>query len=539
MEGLNKKEAIKLYQKHIGSPCKLWFKEDPLKIVKASGQYMYDDQNNKFLDCINNVCHVGHCNPRVVKAGADQMAVLNTNSRFLYDQMVLYAQRLTQTLPDKLNTCFFVNSGSEANDLALRLVHRHTGSSDMVILDHAYHGHTSSVIDISPYKFAKPTMDGKKEWIHVAPVPDTYRGKYRDVAVAGVKYANEVKKVIKRAEANGRKIGGFILESMQSCGGQIIYPPGYMREAFSHVKEAGGLTICDEVQVGFGRVGTHFWAFQTQGDDIVPDIVTMGKPMGNGHPIAAVITTKEIADSLGRGKHQYFNTYGGNPVSCAIGMAVLDVIRDDKLQEHATRTGNLLMNKVRDLAKKYPLIGDVRGWGMFLGIELVQDRSTKMPATAEAEYTIKRLREMHILFSSEGPFENILKFKPPMVFDEGNVNDLIKALTVIFSELKKKGPLKIPSNHFLNQPIWQARMKGLDIEEDEENGSKNEGRGGGGVKRKASVGTPETSSSGVESPLVLSDDETENTSMMDRKKKMKLTVEKEEEEEEIDQNEMD
>nr|XP_054773796.1 5-phosphohydroxy-L-lysine phospho-lyase-like [Lytechinus pictus] len=459
------------------------------------------------------------------------MSVLNTNSRFLYDQMVLYAKRLTQTLPDKLNTCFFTNSGSEANDLALRLVHRHTGSSDMVILDHAYHGHTVSVIDISPYKFDKPSMDGKKEWIHVAPVPDTYRGKYRDVTDAGEKYANEVKKVISRAQANGRKIGGFILESMQSCGGQIIYPPGYMREAFRHVKEAGGLTICDEVQVGFGRVGTHFWAFQTQGDDIVPDIVTMGKPMGNGHPIAAVITTKEIADSLGKGNHQYFNTYGGNPVSCSIGLAVLDVIRDDKLQAHATRTGNLLMKKVRELAKRYPIVGDVRGWGMFCGIELVQDRKTKMPATAEAAYTIERLREMHILFSSEGPFENILKFKPPMVFDEGNVDDLVKALTTVFSELEKKGPLKISASHHLNKPEWQSKMLGLDdIKEDEENGSVN---GGGGVKRKAPMLSPETSSSGVESPLVISDEETENAPAMSTKK-MKFTTEEEDEEDEED-----
>ncbi|XP_071493176.1 5-phosphohydroxy-L-lysine phospho-lyase-like [Diadema antillarum] len=557
METCDKKRTIEMRKEYIGSPCKLWFKENPLKIVRAKGQYMYDETGQRYLDCINNVAHVGHSHPRVVQAAAEQMAVLNTNSRFLHDNMVMYAKRITETLPEKLSVCFFVNSGSEANDLALRLVRRHTGRHDIAILDHAYHGHLTSLIDISPYKYNKPTMEGKKDWVHVAPVPDTYRGKYRDVRNAGKQYANEVKKVIQRAEAKGRQVAAFILESMQSCGGQIIYPPGYMREAFRHVREAGGLVICDEVQVGFGRVGSHFWAFQTQGEDIVPDIVTMGKPMGNGHPIAAVVTTREIADSLGRGSHQYFNTYGGNPVSCAIGLAILDVIRDEKLQEHATRIGDRLVRRLRELGERFDIIGDVRGWGLFIGIELVQNRNTKMPATAEATYTITRLRDMNILFSSEGPFENILKFKPPMVFNEDDVAELINSLAIIFAELKKRGPLALPNGHHLNTPVWQARMMGLDdaAGEDAEAVAKevssspapsssfkrkitslpssphtSSGWGSSGDVSEGSAGSPETG----RTPVILSEEEAEDDALSHKAKKMKMTIQEEQEEEMMD-----
>merc|ERR1712126_319837 len=352
---ISKEETVSLRKKHIGPSCKLFFRQDPLKIVRGEGVYLYDENGEAYLDCINNVAHVGHCHPRVVQAGQQQMAVLNTNSRFLHDNLVLYAERLTSTLPGNLSVAFLVNSGSEANDLALRLAHQHTGNKDVITLDHAYHGHVLSLIDISPYKFNKPGGTGCPEHTWVAPVPDVYRGIHRQTDHPGEDmgklYAQEVDSIIANLAEKGRKPSVFIAESLQSCGGQIVYPDNYLKEVYKSVRAAGGIVIADEVQVGFGRVGSHMWAFETYGEDLVPDIVTLGKPMGNGHPIAAVITTPEIAASFAATGIEYFNTYGGNPVSCAIGNAVLDVIEKEKLMEHATKVGNAL------------LIGAKKAWG--------------------------------------------------------------------------------------------------------------------------------------------------------------------------------
>jgi len=281
-----KARTVELRKKHIAPSCALFYKQEPLKIVRAEAQYMYDEDGRRYLDCINNVCHVGHCHPAVVRAGQQQMAVLNTNSRFLHDNLTEYAARLTRTLPAKLSVAFLVNSGSEANDLALRLAHQHTGNRDVITLDHAYHGHVTSLIDISPYKFDKPGGSGCPEYTWVAPVPDVYRGKHRQSQQSNEDmaklYVEEVQAIIhKMKEQTGRKPSAFIAESLQSCGGQIIFPDSYLREVYKLIRAQGGVTIADEVQVGFGRVGTHMWAFQTYGDDTVPDIVTMGKPMGN------------------------------------------------------------------------------------------------------------------------------------------------------------------------------------------------------------------------------------------------------------------
>ena len=272
-----KNRSIELRKKYIGSACNLWFRQDPIKIDRAQGQYMYDENNERYLDCINNVCHVGHSHPQVVKAAADQMALLNTNSRFLHDNIVLLAEKLTATLSPELTTCFFVNSGSEANDLAMRIARAHTKAKDFIVLDHAYHGHVQSVLEVSPYKFNSKGGEGKVETTHIAPCPDVYRGKYnRDNTPSSqlaTKYADEVKKVIAEAKLQGR-IAGFICESLQSCGGQIIPPQGYFKQVYKHVRDAGGICIADEVQVGFGRVGKEMWAYQLQ-EDAVPDIVTM------------------------------------------------------------------------------------------------------------------------------------------------------------------------------------------------------------------------------------------------------------------------
>ena len=433
-----KKKTIELRNKYIGASCKLWFRADPLKINRASGQYMYDENDTRYLDCINNVCHVGHSHPEVVKEAAEQMAVLNTNSRFLHDKMVLLAEKLTATLPPSLTTCFFVNSGSEANDLAMRIARAHTKAKDFVILDHAYHGHTQSVIEISPYKFNCKGGEGKVETTHIAPVPDTYRGIYTTentpASQLATKYADEVKKVIDNAKGEGRGIAAFICESLQSCGGQIIPPQGYLRQVYKHVRDAGGICIADEVQVGFGRVGKEMWAFQLQ-EDAVPDIVTMGKPMGNGHPIAAVVTTEEVAASFASTGMEYFNTYGGNPVSCAVGLAVLDIIEKENLRQHAIQVGGYLLQRFRDLQSRFEIIGDVRGEGMFIGVELVKKGGNKEPATAEAKQIVTRLKGMHVLLSTDGPLENVLKFKPPMVFSMENADELVDKITIILAEL--------------------------------------------------------------------------------------------------------
>lgn len=437
---LTKEETLQLRKKHIGPSCKLFFRSDPLKIVRAAGCYMYDEKGCRYLDCINNVCHVGHCHPQVVSAAVEQMSVLNTNSRFLHDNLVLYAERLTSLFPEKLNVCFFVNSGSEANDLAIRLARTHTGKKDVITLDHAYHGHVTSLIDISPYKFNHPGGEGQRDWVHVAPVPDVYRGKYTDkdftVEECTKKYADEVKQLCDKATKLHGGVSIFFAESMQSCGGQIVYPPGYLRQVYSHVRAAGGVCLADEVQVGFGRVGSHMWAFQTQGDDIVPDIVTLGKPMGNGHPVSAVITTREIAESFGATGMEYFNTFGGNPVSAAIANAVLDVIEKENLLDNATKIGNFLKQEFNRLKGKHAIIGDVRGEGMFLGVDLVKNRETREPATAEAAFINKRLKEQYVLLSNDGPYRNVLKFKSPMVFGMEDAKELVEKLDAIMTEME-------------------------------------------------------------------------------------------------------
>ncbi|XP_017781548.1 PREDICTED: alanine--glyoxylate aminotransferase 2-like [Nicrophorus vespilloides] len=439
MEVLPKNETIALREKHIGKSCQLFYRKDPLKILVGKGQYLYDDKDEAYLDCINNVAHVGHCHPDVVKAGCEQMATLSTNNRFLHDNIVLCAKRLVDTMPEELSVCYFVNSGSEANDLALRLSQIHTGNKDVITLEHAYHGHLTSLIDISHYKFNLPGGVGQKEHVHLASSPDYYRGKFRDSEYRredlGHMYAQEVKEICNGIEEKGRGVCAYIAESMLSCGGQIILPQGYLQEVYAHVRKAGGVCIADEVQVGFGRVGKHWWSFQMQ--DVVPDIVTVGKPMGNGHPVAAVITTRAIAESFEKTGVEYFNTYGGNPVSCAIANAVFDVIEKENLRENALVVGEYLLECSQILAKKFEFIGDVRGVGLFTGIEIVKDRSTREPSKEIASYVSCRMKEEHILISTDGPDGNVLKMKPPMVFSKQNVDEVMYALNGIFKEVKE------------------------------------------------------------------------------------------------------
>ena len=378
--------------------------EKPLNIVRGEMQYLYDDEGRRYLDAYNNVAHVGHCHPKVVAAGQKQMELLNTNTRYLSDLILQYAENLTATLPESLSVCFFVNSGSEANELALRLARAHTKARDLIVLEHAYHGNTTTLIDISPYKHDGPGGEGAPSWVHKAPLPSSQADAQHVVDLAG--------------ELRGR-LCGFIAESMPSVAGQIVFPDGYLAQAYEAVRGAGGVCIADEVQTGYGRIGTHFWAFEKYG--VVPDIVVLGKPIGNGHPIGAVITTRAIAKSFDNGM-EFFSTFGGNNVSCAIGLKVLEIVQEEKLQAHALKIGERLLKGLRDLQQRHEIIGDVRGSGLFLGVELMRDR---IPATQEAARIVNQLRERGILLGTDGPDHNVLKIRPPMPFSEADANLLL------------------------------------------------------------------------------------------------------------------
>ncbi len=429
--GLSKDAILDSRQAHLGPSLSISYKK-PLKIVRGWMQYLYDEQGNRYLDGVNNVPHVGHCHPHVVETAVSQTALLNTNTRYLHDNIVQYAERLLATFPDPLSVVFFVCSGSEANELALRMARTHTGRHDLLVLDAAYHGNTGNLIDISPYKHNGKGGKGTPPHVHVLPLPDGYRGPHKGSGLeTGKKYAAAVQETLNSLTENGSKIAGFIAESILSCGGQIVLPDGYLTDAYQYVRAAGGVCIADEVQVGFGRVGSHFWAFETQG--VVPDIVTLGKPMGNGHPIAAVVTTPEIAASFNNGM-EYFNTFGGNPVSCAVGTAVLDVIERENLQENAHVVGNYLMSGLRNLMSDHPIIGDVRGLGLFVGIELVRDHDSLEPADVEAGIIVEKMKERGILLSTDGPLHNVIKIKPPIVFSKENADFLVNTLEEILTE---------------------------------------------------------------------------------------------------------
>lgn len=443
LEKISKQETMRLRDLHIGKNCTVFFKSSgALKIVRGEKQYLYDENGVPYLDCINNVAHVGHCHPHVVEAGYRQMQLLSTNSRYLHDNLVLYAQRLMKYFPPELSVVYFLNSGSEANDLAMRLARAKTGNKDVICLQGAYHGHLQSTVAISPYKFNRIKGYKQKKSVHVAPIPCSYRGKYRLSEITagndgdiGKLYADEVRDIITDLKSKERELACFICESLVSCGGQFPLPENYLKNVYRYVREAGGVCIADEVQTGFGRVGSKFWAFELQ--DIIPDIVTIGKPIGNGHPIACVVTTPDIARAFEAQGAEYFNTYGGNPVSVAIANAVLDVIENEKLQEHAQDVGQYLIDELRKIQRHWPLIGDVRGTGLFVGIDLVKDRVTKEPASDEATYISRRFMEEHCLVSTEGEWYNVLKLKPPMVFTKENVDTICNLLNKFLGELSQ------------------------------------------------------------------------------------------------------
>ena len=425
-------------ERRLGPSLSLSYRR-PLHIVRGRGSWLYDIEGQPFLDCVNNVAHVGHSHPRVNEAARRQMAALNTNTRYLHEAILEYTERLTALFPAPLDVCFLVCSGTEANELALRMARTYTGKVGAVVLDGAYHGNSSSVVNLSPYKFNGPGGKGLRPWVRMAPMPDTFRGLHRgpDREVAPL-YAGYVAEAARALETEPTWFGdqppgaaAFFHESILSCGGQIPLPAGYLAASYAAAREHGAVCVADEVQVGFGRVGSHFWAFEEHG--VVPDIVTLGKPIGNGHPLAAVVTTREIAESFAHGM-EYFNTYGGNPVSCAIGLAVLDVIEEEGLQANAARVGKRLLEGLEYLRDRHGPVGDARGRGLFTGIEFVREGSDLEPAADLADAAVQRMRERGILLSTDGPDHNVIKMKPPLVFSEADADLLVSNLDEVLSE---------------------------------------------------------------------------------------------------------
>lgn len=422
--------VLSLRQQHIARSQRAYYQQ-PMNLVRGRGVWFYDENANAYLDSLNNVTHVGHSEPRVTEAALRQMRKLNTNSRFVYEGFADYAQRLAATLPDPLEVVFLVCSGSEANDLALRIARQVTGRQDVAILDGAYHGNTGVVTGISPNRYKGPGGAGAPPTTHEIPIPDRYRGRYGyDDLEAGTKFAADAKTLLDGMVARGCPPAAFIAESLMGTAGNIVLPNGFLAQSFAAARAVGALCVSDEVQVGVGRMGDTFWAFEL--GDVVPDIVTMGKPLGNGHPLAAVVTTREIAEAFDTGM-KYFNTFGGNPVSCAIGTAVLDIIRDDNLQQHASDIGAYFYSQLIDLMGRHEIIGDVRGHGLYLGVELVRDRTTKEPAKSKAFLVTELMKERGVITFPNGVHDNVLKIKPPLPFQQADVDLYVEVLDEVLS----------------------------------------------------------------------------------------------------------
>jgi 4-aminobutyrate aminotransferase-like enzyme len=411
----------------LGAAYKLFY-DNPVHIVKGEGVWLFDADGRKYLDMYNNVPHVGHCHPHVVEALTKQIATLNTHTRYLHDNILDYAERLTGKFEDELDLAMFCCTGSEANELAMGIARTHTGGTGFIATSFAYHGNTLATFEITTSDIPE---DERPDHIAVVPVPDTYRGLYKGPD-AGEKYAAHVHEAIETLERRGVKLAAFIIDTIASSGGVVAPPPGYLAAVAGIIRDAGGLFIADEVQPGFGRTGRNFWGYQADG--FVPDIVTMGKPMGNGHPLAGIVTRSGIVEEFAA-RGRYFNTFGGNPVSCAAGLAVLDVLEQEGLQANALDVGQYLVDGLRSLAQRHEAIGDVRGTGFFLGLEFVEDRELKTPATALTKRVVNELRNRGLLTGSIGPDANILKLRCPMVFSRANADYALEIIDATLAAL--------------------------------------------------------------------------------------------------------
>lgn len=412
----------------LGPAYRLFYRE-PVHIVRGEGVWLYDQAGDRYLDMYNNVPHVGHCHPHVVAAITDQVKSLNTHTRYLHANVLDYAERLTAKFPDDLDTAMFSCTGSEANELALRIARKCTGGTGIIVTDFAYHGNTKAIYEISTEDIPS---DEVPEYVVTVPTPDIYGGEFQGKD-AGSRYAECIYDALSLLKHRGIKPAAFIIDTIISSGGVVATPPGYLAKIAEVVREAGALFVADEVQPGFGRTGRNFWGYQI--DDFVPDIVTMGKPMGNGHPLAATVTRRGLVDEFAA-HTSYFNTFGGNPVSCAAGLAVLDVIENEKLQENALEVGLYLNQKLEMLRAKHEVIGDVRGEGLFKAVELVADRALRTPATEITADVVEGLRKHGILAGSIGKTNNILKLRPPMVFSKENAEFFIQGFDEVLCGLR-------------------------------------------------------------------------------------------------------
>jgi 4-aminobutyrate aminotransferase-like enzyme len=415
-----------------GGNLSISYRPEPLTIVRGWRQHLYDHEGRSYLDAYNNVAHVGHSHPRVVEAVARQLSLLNTNTRYLQPQLTEYADELIALFPDPLSVCWFTASGSEANELALRLTRAHTGRRDLLVMDAAYHGHTTTLIDISPYKHDGPGGKGAPAWVHTTVIPDAYR-RGIPAAASGPMFAAEVGEVVDRLVATGTPPSAYIAESCPSVAGQILLPDGFLAEVYRRVRAVGGLCIADEVQTGFGRLGTHRWAFEAHG--VVPDVVVLGKPIANGYPMGAVVTTREIAASFDDGM-EFFSTFGGSTAACAAARATLQVVRDEGLQEHADAVGNgVLLPGLQGLVARHEVIGDVRGSGLFVGIELVADRAARTPAPDAAAWVVQRMRHLGVLAGTDGPAHNVIKLRGPLPLSAADAQCIVDVLDIALTEL--------------------------------------------------------------------------------------------------------
>ena len=392
----------------------------PLNLVRGEGVWLIGADGTRYLDAYNNVASVGHCHPRVVAAVARQMATLNTHSRYLAEIVYTYAERLLETLPRELSNIVLTCSGSESVDLSLRIARAVTGGTGLIVTENAYHGNTLAVTEISP---SSASAGPSNPHVFLVPAPDTYRTQPKDV---GPLFAANIRKAIAAMKRKKIRFAGLVVDSIFSSDG--IYPgePGFMTEAIAIVRKEGGVFIADEVQPGFARTGERMWGFERHG--LVPDMVAMGKPMGNGYPIGGVVVKPDLLETFGA-TTGYFNTFGGNPVAAAAGLAVLDTIEAEKLQLNALEVGAYLLAELDALAQRFSRVGDVRGKGLYIGVELVRDRKSKKPDKAAATRVVDMLRDRNVLVGIAGPYGNILKIRPPLCFERDHADLLVKTLS--------------------------------------------------------------------------------------------------------------
>jgi 4-aminobutyrate aminotransferase-like enzyme len=415
-------------RKRLLGPAYSLFYRNPLHIVRGEGVWLYGADGRRYLDMYNNVPHVGHCHPKVVEAIARQSSLLNTHTRYLHELVLEYAERLTATLPSGLDVAMFSCTGTEANELALRIARAVTGGAGFVVTDCSYHGNSQAVSEITTEYGAPDTLPAH---VVAVPAPDVYRGRYRGEDAAE-RYASQVNDAVETLRSRGIAPAALVLDTIVSSDGVVAVPPGYLTRAAAAIRAAGGLFIADEVQPGFGRTGERFWGFEL--DHVVPDIVTMGKPMGNGYPLAATVMRGDIAEAFAR-QTRYFNTFGGNPVAAAAGLAVLDVIQAEQLQQNALEIGRYLSAGIEQLAGRHEHLGDLRGTGLFLALELVGDRDSRTPATDYAERLVEALRDEGVLTNTIGRHENILKLRPPMVISRENADMFLAILARVLNAL--------------------------------------------------------------------------------------------------------